>query len=89
VVYSENHRETASKDNLENVMKTEFTFESTHNGIVTATPEAVNYNGVSGNFWEFYGYDRLRDMSNVRLGKTFMKDRSTKKDIVEQFGLMG
>ena len=70
-------------------MKTEFTFESTHNGIVTATPEAVNYNGVSGNFWEFYGYDRLRDLPNVRIGRTFMEDRSTKKDIVEQFNLMG
>ena len=70
-------------------MKTEFKFESMYNGIVTATPEAVNYNGVSGNFWEFYGYDRLRDLPNVRIGRTFMEDRSTKKDIVEQFNLMG
>jgi len=69
-------------------MKTEFKFEDKIHGEVTATPEPVNYNGVSGNFWEFYGYDRLRDMANVRIGKTFMKDRSTKADIIEQFRLM-
>ena len=69
-------------------MKTEFTFESAQNGTVTANPEKVIFNGVSGNFWEFYGHDELRNMNNVRLCKTFMADRSTRKQIIEQFEMM-
>lgn len=69
-------------------MKTEFKFDDSVCGLVTATPQSVIYNGVSGNFWKFYGHDSLRDMANVRIGNTFMKDRSTKADIIEQFRIM-
>jgi len=69
-------------------MKTEFKFESSTNGIVTAKPEKVILNGVSGNIWTFYGYDKLRNAQNIHLGKTFMKDKATKEQIKEQFRIM-
>ena len=68
--------------------KVRVTFESAQNSTVTATPEKVIFNGVSGNFWEFYGHDKLRNMNNVRLCRTFMADKSTRKQIIEQFEMM-
>lgn len=69
-------------------MKTEFTFKHSEHKEVTAAPEKVIMNGQSGNIWTFYGFDPLTENNNAHLAKTFMKDRSTKADIVEQFRLM-
>ena len=69
-------------------MHTQFKFIDTLYREVIATPEGVNLNGKSGNMWTFYGYNELSDLSHVHLCKTFMVDRTTKSQIIEQFKLM-
>ena len=46
------------------------------------TPEAVRLNGVAGNIWT---YHRLSQSGWMHMGKQFISNHGTRRDVVEAF----